>query len=210
MDMDNNIPKTKSSRKSSFKEVLEWIQAILIAVVLAFLIRGFVFEQALVDGSSMQDTLQDEQRIIVYKLGYFFHSPERGDIITLEYQRGIFNFLPVPDPEEIDYIKRVIAIPGDEIDIKDDGYVYVNGVKLSEPYAKGITERKNMDFPIKIPQKKVFVLGDNRENSSDSRIIGLIDFDRIRGKAVFRLFPFKDLGLIYSNMKGANIKDLED
>jgi signal peptidase I len=197
--MKNDLPETENIKKSNLREAFEWIQAILIAVVLAFLIRGFVFEQALVDGNSMQDTLQDHQRLIVYKLGYNFHTPRRGDIIILEYQKGIFKYLPLPDPKEVDYIKRVIALPGDVVDIKDDGFVYINGKKQIEPYAKGITMRNGMELPKTIPDNMVMVLGDNREYSSDSRAIGLIDFNRIRGKAVLRIYPFKDFGSIYKN-----------
>ncbi|AUS98739.1 signal peptidase I [Clostridium thermosuccinogenes] len=196
MESNKVSPESENKKNSLLKEALQWVLAIGIAVVLAFLIRGFVFEQALVMGDSMQDTLFDKQRLIVYKTGYFFHPPERGDIIILEYQKGSFKFLPVPDPNEIDYIKRVIGLPGDVVDIKD-GSVYVNGEKLDEPYAKGRTEPYGMEFPITIPENKVFVLGDNRENSSDSRQIGLIDFDRIKGKAVFRIYPLKDFGTIY-------------
>lgn len=194
--MDSRNFKASSENKNSLlKEALQWVLAIVIAVLLALFIRGFVFEQALVVGDSMQDTLHDGQRLIVYKTGYFFNPPERGDIIILKYHEGTFKYLPFPDPNEIDYIKRVIGVPGDVIDIKN-GSVYVNGKKLDEPYAKGTTEKYGMDFPIRIPPDKVFVLGDNRENSSDSRQIGLIDFNRIRGKAVFRIYPFNKFGLI--------------
>jgi len=192
---------TSESEKNNnnvIKEAVQWLLAIVIAIVLALLIRGFVFEQALVVGDSMQDTLFDGQRLIVFKTGYFFSPPKRGDIVILKYQEGSFKYLPIPDPNEIDYIKRVIGVPGDEVDIRD-GSVYINGEKLDEPYAKGITEpiAYGIEFPLVVPENKVFVLGDNRENSSDSRQIGLIDFERIKGKAVFRVYPFNVFGSIY-------------
>ncbi|RCX20041.1 signal peptidase I [Anaerobacterium chartisolvens] len=201
MDLNEPVASGKRDKRSGLREVMEWVQAILIAVVLAFLIRGFIFEQAMVEGSSMDNTLHNNQRLIIYKLGYYFSPPERRDIIILEYKQGMFKYLPFPDPDEVDYIKRVIAIPGDVVDINGDGYVYVNGERLKEPYVKGVTAPNGMVFPITIPEKKVFVLGDNREYSSDSRQIGLIDFDRIRGKAVYRIFPFKDWGTLYDNLK---------
>lgn len=184
---------TKST--NSVKEIFQWAQSIIIAIVIALLIRAFIFEPVLVDGHSMDNTLNNGQRLIEYKLGYFFSHPKRGDIIVLQYQKGILKFLPLPDPKEIDYIKRVIGVPGDKIDIRD-GNVYINGDELEEPYAKGKTLPLGMKFPDVVPLNNVFVLGDNRENSSDSRRIGYIDYSRIRGKATFKIWPFKDIGRI--------------
>lgn len=180
------------------KEVLQWVQCIIIAVVIALLIRGLIFEPVLVDGHSMDNTLDHGQRLIEYKLGYFFSPPKRGDVIVLQYQKGVLKYLPLPDPREIDYIKRVIGLPGDEIEIKD-GKVFVNGQALTEPYAKGRTEPLGMKFPVKVPENNVFVLGDNREHSSDSRnqSLGFVSYDRIRGKAVFRIWPLDKFGSIY-------------
>lgn len=176
-------------------EVLQWILSILLAVVLALVIREFIFEPVMVDGSSMDDTLHDRQRLFEYKLGYRFSPPQRGDIVVIQIKEGKIKYLPIPDSTEIDYIKRVIGLPGEEVDLKD-GSVYINGEKLTEPYAKGITYKKDMQFPATVPEGKVFVLGDNREGSSDSREshIGFIDISKIRGKAVFRVWPIKDIG----------------
>ena len=93
-------------------------------------------------------------------------------------------------------IKRVIAVSGDTLDIKD-GYVYRNGKKLEEDYIKGQTfERSDFSYPLTVPEDHVFVLGDNRENSLDSRIIGLIEHDQVKGKVVFRLWPFSRIGKV--------------
>jgi signal peptidase I len=120
-------------------EVLQWVLVILGAFLVAILIRGFVFEFVMVDGPSMQNTLHTGERLLVYKLGYNFSPPERGDIIVFQYQKGEESFIPflegiplindlIPEKDEVDYIKRAIAIPGDEVDIRD-GFIYINGKK---------------------------------------------------------------------------------
>lgn len=197
----------KEKKKTNiFIEILKWIQTILLAVVIALLIRGFIFEPVIVRGVSMEDTLINDQRLIIYKLGYFFDAPDRGDIVVLQYQKGIFENIPVLNrlgflekffscSTEIDYIKRVIGVPGDEIDILE-GIVYVNGKKTEETYAKGTTYRQVLEFPVVVPEDMVFVMGDNRENSRDSRVIGFIEYDRLVGKAVLRIWPFDDISIL--------------
>lgn len=196
-------------KNSPVKETLQWMEAILLAVVIAFLIRGFVFEPVYIEGESMENTLSTAQRLIVYKLGYYFNPPAKGDIIVLQYQEGLTKLLPfmndipifkkaIPSISEVDYIKRVIAIPGDKIDIRDK-YVYINGVKIEEPYLKekGVTDNQSLELPLMVPPDKVVVMGDNRLNSRDSRQIGLIEFNRIKGKAVFRIWPKEVIGRLY-------------
>ncbi len=193
-----------------FIEVWQWLQAILLAVVIALLIRGFVFEPVYVDGESMENTLSTSQRLIVYKLGYYFNTPQKGDIVVLQYQEGITSRIPVikdfpifkkaiTSLSEVDYIKRVIAVPGDTLDINDDGYVYINGIKIDEPYVKtqGQTYASSAELPETVPPGYVFVMGDNRQNSRDSRQIGLIGYDRIKGKAIIRVWPISEIGSIY-------------
>jgi len=174
-------------------ELLQWIISLGLAVAIALVIRAFVFEPVLVSGHSMDNTLADEQRLFEYKLGYHFNLPQRGDIVVVKIKEGQNNLVGIPDPTEVDYIKRVIGLPGEEVDIKDDG-VYINGTKLEEEYTKGRTFPMSMKFPKKIDEGKVFVLGDNRERSSDSREIGLIDIKNIRGQAVFRIWPLSNIG----------------
>jgi signal peptidase I len=196
----------KGKKSSKFLELLKWIETFVIAVVIALLIRAFLVEPVIVNGVSMENTLFDGQRLIIYKLGYFFHPPERGDIVVLQYKKGLVRDIPflknfdfinkiLPSVTEIDYIKRIIAVPGDKIDIRD-GHVYVNDEKLDEEYAKGDTHKQLMDFPQVVPDNCVFVMGDNRQNSRDSRIIGFVELNRIKGKAVLRIWPIKDFGLI--------------
>lgn len=196
----------KEKKPNVFIEILKWFQTIVLAVVIALVVRGFIFEPVIVKGVSMEDTLVDDQRLIIYKLGYLLKTPHRGDIAVLQYQKGIFDGIPLLNrlgflekffscPTEIDYIKRIIGIPGDEIDIKE-GKVYVNGEMIPEAYTKGITYPQVLEFPLLVPPDSVFVMGDNRENSRDSRVIGFIELDRLVGKAVIRIWPFEDMGII--------------
>ncbi|MCX7841642.1 MAG: signal peptidase I [Clostridia bacterium] len=204
--MNNNDINTENNSAGVISEILQWINAILLALLIALLIRGFIFEPVMVKGSSMENTLFDSQRLLVYKLGYYFSAPQRGDIIVFQYQPGVFSQnkyldeIPFfrkafPDFKEINYIKRVIGLPGDKIDIIDNK-VYVNNEMIEDSHAKGETLPNNMQFPATVPANKVFVLGDNRQNSSDSRSIGFIDMNRIKGRAVFRIYPFSSFGTI--------------
>lgn len=199
--MDSIENNNTDKRKKIIKEALEWGKTILIALIIAYVIKAFLFERALVDGNSMNDTLFNNQQLIVYKLGYMFHPPRRGDIVVLEHDPGKYNkYLPLPDPDEVDYVKRVIGVPGDKVDIKNN-HVVINNKVQKEPYVKGNTYVESIDFPITVPKNKILVMGDNREESFDSRRFGLISYSRIRGKALFRIFPIKAFGNIYKNMK---------
>lgn len=176
-------------------EVFQWIISLGLAIAIALFIRAYVFEPVLVSGHSMDNTLADGQRLFEYKLGYRYSSPKRGDIIVLKVKEGEKNLAGLPDPTEVDFIKRVIGLPGETIDIRDDG-VYINGTKLDEPYAIGKTLPQSSKYPMQIPEGKVFVMGDNRERSSDSRVIGLIDINNIRGRAALRVWPLNSIGLL--------------
>ncbi len=183
-DVECNLPKKKDWKK----ELLEWVESLLVAVVAALLIVNFVFTLVRVSGASMEPTLQNNNSLFVLRLGY---EPQNGDIIV---------FKPVGDPKKY-YIKRVIATEGQEVDIKD-GKVFVDGVELSEPYIQGTTyDRYNTVYPKIVPEDCVFALGDNRENSRDSRDmtgVGMIKEKDIVGKAWFRLFPFNKIGGLYN------------
>ena len=164
------------------EEVKDWIISIVVAVVLAFLIRQFVVELYIVDGPSMRPTLQSQQRLVVNKFIYRFREPEKGEILVFQYPR---------DPSR-DFIKRVIAIPGDTVEIKD-GRVLVNDQVLSEDY---ILEKTRGDYPKStVPQGTVFVMGDNRNNSEDSRFadVGFVPDALIKGKAVLVFWPVNEL-----------------
>lgn len=160
------------------EEIKDWIVSIAIAVVLAFFIRYFIVELYLVDGPSMRPTLQSAERLVVNKFIYRFRHPERGEILVFRYPR---------DPSR-DFIKRVIAVPGDTIEIRD-GRVYVNAALLNEPY---ILSKTRGNYPLAtVPDGHIFVMGDNRNNSEDSRFadVGFVPFDLIKGKAMVVFWP---------------------
>jgi signal peptidase I len=161
------------------EEIKDWIVSIAIAVVLAMGIRYFIVELYLVDGPSMRPTLQSAERLVVNKFIYRFRAPERGEILVFRYPR---------DPSR-DFIKRVIAVPGDTIEIKD-GRVYVNSTLMNEPY---ILSKTRGDYPLAtVPEGHIFVMGDNRNNSEDSRFadVGFVPYDLIKGKAILVFWPF--------------------
>lgn len=178
--------------KSIAKEIWAWFQSIAAAMILTFLIGVFVVQPTKVSGHSMDPTLQHEQRIFVSKLGHTFHSPpDYGDIVIIdsrvERPRSFSDDLmehPLitllhGEEERIMYVKRVIGKPGDVLEFKS-GQLYRNGQLLEEPYIKEAM-RGVADHRWTVPEEHVFVMGDNRNNSRDSREIGFIPFDHILG-----------------------------
>ena len=172
--------------KLDSSEIKEFLQSLAIAAVLAFFIITFVAQSFVVDGRSMEATLHDGERLFVNKFIYRFHPPRRGDII-------VFTPRGAPDKK---YIKRVIALPGDTVYI-NDGLTYINGEPLKEPY---INEVMSGEFgPYQVPAKSVFVMGDNRNHSADSRalsIVGYVDYDSISGKAFWVYWPLNKMRVI--------------
>ena len=170
--------------KKEHSEAREWIQSIIIAVVLAFVIKMFLFDFVLVQGSSMHPTLENGDRLIINKIEYRLGEPDYGDIVILNYSSSV------------EYVKRVIAKGGDTIAIKDQ-VVYVNGEPIDEPY---VNTDPYGDFPeVTVPEGTYFVMGDNRENSTDSRslMVGFVPVKNIMGKAVWRIWPFSKFGSVY-------------
>jgi len=159
-------------------EIKDWVISILIAVVLAFFIRYFIVELYMVEGPSMQPTLRTGERLVVNKFIYRFKAPERGDVLVFRFPK---------DPSR-DFIKRVIAVPGDTIEIKD-GRVFVNGELQNEKY---ILEQTRGSYPLStVPSDHIFAMGDNRNNSEDSRFadVGFVPYDLIKGKAIVVFWP---------------------
>ncbi|MBO9130180.1 signal peptidase I [Bacillus sp. 165] len=173
----------------------EWIKAVLIAIGLAVVIRYFLFAPILVDGVSMMPTLHDQNRMIVNKIGYKVGEPQRFDIIVFKAT------------EEKDYIKRVIGLPGDHIEYKND-VLYVNGKPYKESYLDQYKKEATdgpltYDFTLEeitgektVPKGKLFVLGDNRRYSKDSRTIGAVSIKDVIGKANFVYWPMEDIHMI--------------
>ena len=215
----------KKGEFSILKEVWEWFYTIALALIIAFAIKMFVIDIVAVDGSSMYPTLVDGDRLLIRKIGY---TPKQGDIIILdsnyqnrcnyyrqyEIEHGVklnnfkkfFMYLGYKEEDPKNpkfkrkyFVKRVIGMPGDVIDIKD-GKVYVNDKVLDEPYYDGITQKTDprTQFPFTVSEKCVFVLGDNRGGSKDSRTVelGEVPYGAIAGKAVFRLWPLTSISIL--------------
>lgn len=179
---------SEAKKKTAFQELLEWILYILVIIVLTYLIITFVGQRTKVDGHSMEPTLSHGDNLIIDKISYRFHDPERYDIIVFPYQHADNTY----------YIKRIIALPGETIQIKN-GYVYINGVKSDEHYGKElILDAKMAADPIVLGDDEYFVLGDNRNNSSDSRdpSVGVLHRKQLIGKAWVRIYPFDTFGVI--------------
>lgn len=176
-------------KKGWKRELLEWIESLGVAIIVVLLLTNFVFRFVVVDGNSMEPTLHHKNQLFVFRLGY---EPDNGDIIV---------FKPRGDQERY-YIKRVIAVEGQTVDIRD-GEVYVDGEKLHEEYisAKIMSDYPGQ-YPKTVPEDCVFVLGDNRNASRDSRDetgVGMVEEDSILGKAMFRVLPLSQMGGLYGN-----------
>ncbi|EMR07538.1 Signal peptidase IB [Bhargavaea cecembensis DSE10] len=176
-------------------ELWEWTKVLLIAFGLAAIIRYFLFTPIVVDGESMMPTLEDGDKMIVNKIGYTIGEPERFDIVVFHA------------PEQKDYIKRVIGLPGDHIEYRDD-QLFINGEAYDEPYLDEykeavtdgtLTEDFTLEDKIQretVPEGHVFVMGDNRRFSKDSRHIGVIPFDEIIGSTSLIFWPMEDIGFV--------------
>ena len=180
-----NNTTTKSTKKESAKSFLiDLIKDIVLALVVVLIITACV-KPTIVSGQSMDDTLHNGNYLIVNKLAYKFGEPERGDIIV--FDSG--------EEEHELWVKRVIGLPGDVV--KTDGKtLYINDAKASEPYIKKGTVAQGEMQTWTVPEGAIFVMGDNRNNSADSRIIGCVEESAVLGKAVVRLWPVGSIGRI--------------
>lgn len=176
-------------------ELIEWIKTLVIAVILAVVIRTFFFAPIVVDGKSMMPTLHDQNRMIVNKIATRIGDIHRFDIIVFHAT------------EDKDYIKRVIGLPGDHIEYKNDT-LYINGKAYDEPYLDKY-KRNLVDGPLTepfklediigqptVPEGELFVMGDNRRFSKDSRHIGTIPIEEVMGKTSFVFWPLSDFGIV--------------
>lgn len=184
----NNASEGAEKKMDWKKELLSWVMYIGFVVVLTWFILTFVGQRTVVDGRSMNATLNDKDNLIVEKLSYRFSDPERFDIIVF----------PPYDTKEY-YIKRIIGLPGETVQIDGEGNIYINGELLEEDY--GLETIKNPGRaiePVTLGEDEYFVLGDNRNNSVDSRDsrVGNIKRDAIIGRAWVRIWPLSDIGFL--------------
>ena len=166
------------------KEVFEWGRDIAIAVLIALFITKFVITHTLVPTGSMIPTIQINDHLIINRVPLYFADPKAGEVVVFRHDKEL--------------IKRIIGVPGDTLDI-EDGQVYINGQVLDEPYLyeQNSTYSFMMDeieFPIEIPEDMYFMMGDNRNNSEDSRYFGMIHRDAIYAKSGIRIWPLDRLG----------------
>jgi signal peptidase I len=183
-DYEIEVPQqegTGSDKPNLLSILVDILETLLLSVVLFFLINA-VSARIKIDGSSMEPNLHHGEFVIVSKLNYRFGKPERGDVVVFDFPRNITQ----------EYIKRVIGLPGEQIEIKD-GKVFINGVQLSEPYLK---MEPHYEGDWVVAEDALFVLGDNRNNSSDSHTWGLVPMNNIIGEALLVYWPPSSWGLI--------------
>ncbi len=177
--------------KKFLKDVLSTGLYLLVVLLITYLIILYVGQRTEVSGTSMEPTLNDGDNLIVDKISYRFKEPERFDIIVFpfQYQKDTY------------YIKRIIGLPGETVQIDEDGNIYINGEILEESYGREVIDADKLGIaaePITLGEDEYFVLGDNRNHSSDSRIreVGNIKKDQIVGKAWARIWPISDMEFI--------------
>lgn len=206
--------KVTPKRKRTFlKELFEWISVLAIAFIITLFIISNIGTLTQIKEQSMEPTFVENERVIVNKIGYLIGKPKREDIVILsKNNRGkgllinmvnefydikaniIYRFTGIIEKNNL--IKRVIGLPGDTIDIKD-GNVYINNIKEEGNYFVGKTfAESNINYPVEIPEGKVFVLGDNREYSLDSRSLGLIEYEQLKGKVFLKIWPVNRIGFL--------------
>ncbi len=186
-----NQKKQKQSTPEPENPVLELVKTLAMAGILAFGIRTFVAEARYIPSSSMEPTLQINDRLIIEKISYHFQDPQRGDVVvfnpTDELKRNNYNDA---------FIKRVIGIPGDRVEV-NNGRVYINGQPIQEDY---IAEPPNYQFASDvIPPNHYLVLGDNRNNSYDSHYWGFVPREKLIGRAFIRFWPVNRMGSLQQN-----------
>lgn len=175
-------------RESSFvRGVIEWVVVLVGAVVVALVLRTFLFQAFWIPSESMEATLLKQDRVLVNKLSYELHDVHRGDVVV--FRR------PDEDQSEIrDLIKRVIGLPGETVEGRE-GSIYINGARLIEPYLDPADEIRDFG-PVEVPDGEYFMMGDNRDESYDSRFFGTVAEDRIVGRAFVLFWPFDRIGTL--------------
>ncbi|MGA8183714.1 MAG: signal peptidase I [Terriglobia bacterium] len=185
----SSVPRVSGASPGSRRGFLKsryWLRDVVLSSLLVFTVFLFFYQPVQVEGTSMLPLLKNHERIVVNKIAYHVESIQRGDIIVFRY--------PL-DPAE-SFIKRVIGLPGDWVNIKD-GQVYVNGKRLSEPYVLPAYLDNESYSPVHVAPNHYYVLGDHRDFSNDSRKWGTVARKNIYGKAVFAYWPLSDMGSIH-------------
>ena len=177
-------------QRSQMRAIWEWVFVVVVAISAAMLIRVFLFQQYYIDGPSMKTTLMPEDRVLVNKMSYKLHDIHRGDVIVFDRVTN--------EVQHDDLIKRVLGLPGETLEIRSC-IVYIDGVQVNEPYLNPEQTSQvepsarcgsHTDMaPIVVPEEMVFVMGDNRVQSFDSRDFGPIDSDKVRGRAFVVIWP---------------------
>ena len=197
----------RSSGRSTTRSVVEWIAVIGGALVVALVIKTFLIQAFYIPSGSMEPTLAIGDRVLVNKLSYRLHDVNRGDLVVFEAHEGAGDCgQPVSQSAASseaetgikDLIKRVIGLPGDTVDIRDN-QILIDDRILEEPYIGEDVQTRptgNIEFPFEVPEGCVFVMGDNRTDSRDSRIFGPIDEDQIVGRAFIRVWPLTEIGFL--------------
>ena len=171
------------------KDILSTSLYLLIVLVMTFLVVTYVGQRTKVIGSSMSPTLADGDNLIVDKISYRFHDPERFDIVVFPFRYA----------DKTYYIKRIIGLPGETVYIDEEGTIYIDGEVLNENFGKEVIQDPGRAYePVKLGTDEYFVLGDNRNNSSDSRdpVVRNIHRDELIGKAWMRIYPFDQMCII--------------
>lgn len=196
-NISEELSETEVQKKPpAAKEIFEWLDVLATAIISVVIIFSLLFRVATISGDSMTNTLQSGDKVIITNLAY---TPKRGDIVVIS--RNLNNSVESVTTGQVPIIKRVIAVAGQTVNIDfEKGVVSVDGVELDEPYTRTPTNAPgNVEFPVYVPEGYIFVLGDNRNDSLDSRYTqigdgGLVDVRYVLGHAVFRVFPFSSAG----------------
>jgi signal peptidase I len=186
-DDEDDDDTAEQAAKRRHRALFDWAVVIVVALLVAFLVRTFVLAHFVVDGTSMFSTLHDDDRVFVNKLSYRLHDPNRGDVVVLHQDAGEGRGI-----SDRDLIKRVVALPGETIEVRSCR-VLIDGQQLEEPYLDPeVVTPGNCGgdlAPITIPEEHVFVMGDNRGGSQDSRALGPIEEDDLVGRAFVVFWP---------------------
>lgn len=207
----------EDNQNTFLRSVITFLKVIVIALMINLLIKGFLIRTYTVDSSSMQETLKVNDKVITEVISGYFSKPAQGDVIVFVYPETnivtseqkirknsvqyvssllkSFSAFQWPTDTEVEYVKRVIGLPGDIVDIRDNK-VYVNDLEVEEGYiANNVftnTSGSILEFPFEVPNRQYFVMGDNRENSFDSRYWGTVPEENIIGRAILVFYPFRN------------------